>query len=76
MSGSREERCRGDFGARREEDETSAASEREVRGREGKWLELFNEVVAPVVVVVLGVGFSLAALWVSLSAALWPAPSD
>lgn len=37
--------------------------------------ETLQEVVLPVAVAVLGVGFSVAALWVSLVAALWPKPS-
>ena len=34
--------------------------------------EVVQEVVLPVFVVVLGVGFSLAALYVALAAAIWP----
>ena len=37
-----------------------------------KACELVQEVVLPVCVVVLGVGFSLAALYVALASALWP----
>lgn len=37
-----------------------------------KAAELVQEVVLPILVVVLGVGFSLAALYVSLSSAIWP----
>jgi hypothetical protein len=43
--------------------------------RRARWRNLhkcWEEVVIPVAVVVLGVGFSVAALWVSLSQALWP----
>ena len=47
-------------------------------GRRAWWRrcrECLSEVLLPVTVVVLGVGFSLAALWVSLSKMLWP-PDD
>ena len=37
-----------------------------------KACELVQEVVLPVCVVVLGVGFSLAALYVALASAIWP----
>jgi hypothetical protein len=43
------------------------------RWRQQYW-ECVSEVVLPVTVVVLGVGFSLAALWVSLAKMLWPQP--
>lgn len=46
--------------------------------RQARWRKLresLEEVVLPVAVVLLGVGFSVAALWVSLSQALWPKPS-
>ena len=35
-------------------------------------LEVVQEVVLPVCVVVLGVGFSLAALYVAMASAIWP----
>ena len=43
-------------------------------GRVGlrKACEIVQEVVLPVLVVVLGVGFSLAALYVALASAIWP----
>ena len=55
---------------------SSAAGEEGVRRGMGAWLAFGQEVVLPVVVAVLGVGFSVAALWVSLSTALWPKPND
>ncbi len=74
---SSEERCRGeDVPAGTGGPGSSAQTEVQSSRRTGGWLELFHEVVVPIIVVVLGVGFSVAALWVSLSTALWPAPND
>lgn len=42
------------------------------RGRLERFREVVQELVLPVVVVVLGVGFSLAALYVALASAIWP----
>ena len=42
------------------------------RARWRKLRKSWEEVVLPVAVVLLGGGFSVAALWVSLSQALWP----
>ena len=39
-------------------------------------LEVLQEVVLPLFVVLLGVGFSVAALYVSLASALWPASPE
>ena len=57
--------------AERELGGTALPSRRGWRQRCG---ECVSEVLLPVIVVLLGVGFSLAALWVSLSKVLWPQP--
>ena len=78
VPGSSEERCRGETGTVEEGPGSSGEAEVgvEVRRRKGGWQEVVQEVAVPIIVVVLGVGFSVAALWVSLSTALWPAPND
>ena len=78
MPSSGVDRCRGEGGALEGDPCSSGEAEVQVqvRGKKGGWMEVVQEVVVPVVVVVLGVGFSVAALWVSLSSALWPAPND
>ncbi|CAL8462502.1 g2035 [Coccomyxa elongata] len=74
---SSEERCRGEVGPTLPEaGSSSVAGEEGVRRGMGGWREVGQEVVLPVLVAVLGVGFSVAALWVSLSTALWPKPND
>ena len=55
-----------------ERDQSSSARVPGSRLSLGKAREGLEEVVLPVLVVVLGVGFSLAALYVSLVSAIWP----
>ena len=58
--------------------EHSGRAQRQCRGaatRRDRWQrmrECVSEVVVPVVVVLLGVGFSVAALWVAFAKAVWP----
>ena len=74
---SSEERCRGEVGLTlAEAGSSSVAGEEGVRRGTCGWREVGQEVVLPIIVAVLGVGFSVAALWVSLSTALWPKPND